>query len=124
MTTRFTDDHEWARPEDDLIVVGITDFAQKQLGELVYVELPEVDREIQQGEEAAVVESVKAAGEVKSPVSGTIVAVNESLVDSPEKINDDPAGNGWICKIRPTDPAQLDALMDESAYLGFVDSLG
>lgn len=124
MTIKFTDDHEWARTEDDLIVVGITDFAQKQLGELVYVELPEVDREIQQGEEAAVIESVKAAGEVKSPISGTIAAVNESLADSPEKINDDPAGDGWVYKIRPTDATQLDALMDESSYQSFIDSLG
>jgi len=93
---RYTDDHEWARLEGDSVTVGITEFAQDQLGELVFVELPTVGAVVTQGDEAAVIESVKAAGEVKSPVGGTIMEINESLVDTPEKVNDDPMGEGWI----------------------------
>ena len=123
MTTKYTDDHEWARQEGDLIVVGITDFAQGQLGEIVFVELPEVDGEVEKGEEAAVIESVKAAGEVKSPISGTVAAVNEELADAPEKINDEPTEGGWIFKLNPSDPGQLDDLMDDGAYQSLVESL-
>ncbi len=123
MSTRYTDDHEWAREEDDLIVVGITDYAQQQLGEVVFVELPDIDRVLEQGEEAAVIESVKAAGEVKSPVSGTVVAVNQALEDAPEKINEDPSGTGWIYKIKPADSVWLTDLMDEGAYQSLVESL-
>lgn len=123
MNMKYTDDHEWARPEGDLVAVGITDFAQQQLGEVVFVELPEVDREVDQGEDTAVVESVKAAGEVKSPVSGTIVEVNEALADTPEKVNEDPTGEGWFYKLRPSDPGQLEAMLDEEAYQTLVESL-
>ncbi|MEM7196547.1 MAG: glycine cleavage system protein GcvH [Pseudomonadota bacterium] len=123
MTIRFTDDHEWARDDDGIITVGITDFAQQQLGEVVYVELPDIDRVVAVGEEVAVVESVKAAGEVKSPVSGTVVAVNEDLNDSPELVNDDPSGNGWFYKISPSGPDELNALMDETAYEAMVSAL-
>ncbi|MGB5708578.1 MAG: glycine cleavage system protein GcvH [Arenicellales bacterium] len=123
MNMKYTDDHEWARPDGDLLVVGITDFAQQQLGEVVFVELPEVDREVDQGEDTAVVESVKAAGEVKSPVSGTIVEVNETLADTPEKVNEDPTGEGWFYKLRPSDPGQLEALLDQEAYQTLVESL-
>jgi len=117
---RYTDDHEWARLEGDSVTVGITEFAQDQLGELVFVELPTVGGAVTQGDEAAVVESVKAAGEVKSPVGGTIMEINESLVDTPEKVNDDPMGEGWIYKVAITDPTEWEGLMDEAAYAALV----
>lgn len=121
---KFTEDHEWARAEgDDIVVVGITDYAQEQLGELVYVELPKVGGEVSQGDEAAVIESVKAAGEVKSPVSGTIVEVNESLSNSPEVVNTDPTGDGWFYKVKMSDPAELESLLDEQAYKDLVAQL-
>ena len=117
---RYTDDHEWARLEGDTVTVGITEFAQDQLGELVFVELPTVGAVVTQGDEAAVIESVKAAGEVKSPVGGTIMEINESLVDTPEKVNDDPMGEGWIYKVAITDPTEWEGLMDEAAYAALV----
>ena len=117
---RYTDDHEWARLEGDSVTVGITEFAQDQLGELVFVELPTVGGAVTQGVEAAVIESVKAAGEVKSPVGGTIMEINESLVDTPEKVNDDPMGEGWIYKVAITDPTEWEGLMDEAAYAALV----
>jgi len=117
---RYTDDHEWARLEGNTITVGITEFAQDQLGELVFVELPTLGGVVTQGDEAAVVESVKAAGEVKSPVGGTIMEINESLVDTPEKVNDDPMGEGWIYKVAITDPTEWESLMDEAAYAALV----
>ena len=117
---RYTDDHEWARLEGHTVTVGITAFAQDQLGELVFVELPTLGGAVTQGDEAAVVESVKAAGEVKSPVGGTIMEINESLVDTPEKVNDDPMGKGWIYKVAITDPTEWDGLMDEAAYAALV----
>ena len=117
---RYTDDHEWARLEGDTVTVGITEFAQDQLGELVFVELPTLGGAVTQGDEAAVVESVKAAGEVKSPVGGTIMEINESLVDTPEKVNDDPMGEGWIYKVAITDPTEWESLMDEAAYAALV----
>ena len=117
---RYTDDHEWARLEGHTVTVGITAFAQDQLGELVFVELPALGGAVAQGDEAAVVESVKAAGEVKSPVGGTIMEINESLVDTPEKVNDDPMGEGWIYKVAITDPTEWESLMDEAAYAALV----
>jgi len=117
---RYTEDHEWVRIEGDVAVVGITDYAQEQLGDLVHVELPEVDRELEQGEEAAVIESVKAAGDVKSPVGGTVVAVNEALEDDPALINSDPTGDGWVYKMTLSDAGELDGLMDEAAYQAFI----
>ena len=117
---RYTDDHEWARLEGDSVTVGITEFAQDQLGELVFVELPTVGGAVTQGDEAAVVESVKAAGEVKSPVGGTIMEINESLVDTPEKVNDDPMGEGWIYKVAIADQTEWESLMDEAAYAALV----
>ena len=113
---KYTDDHEWAQLEGDTVTVGITEFAQDQLGELVFVELPTLGGAVTQGDDAAIVESVKAAGEVKSPVSGTIIEINESLVDTPEKVNDDPMGEGWIYKVAITDPTEWESLMDETAY--------
>lgn len=121
---KYTRDHEWILMEDDEIgVVGITDYAQDQLGELVFVELPEVDKEFGSGSDAVVIESVKAAGEVKAPVSGTVVEVNEALVDEPEKVNSDPMGDGWFIKIRVKDPGELEDLMDEDAYKEYTDEL-
>ena len=117
---RYTDDHEWARLEGHTVTVGITAFAQDQLGELVFVELPTLGGAVTQGDEAAVVESVKAAGEVKSPVGGTIMEINESLVDTPEKVNDDPMGEGWIYKVAVADRIEWESLMDEAAYAALV----
>jgi len=123
-TIKFTRDHEWIQLEDDgVATVGITDYAQDQLGELVYVELPEVDQEFGAGSDAVVIESVKAAGEVKAPVGGSVTAVNEDLVDEPGKVNTDPMGDGWFMKMQVSDPSELDDLMDEDAYKEYTDEL-
>ena len=118
---RYTKDHEWVRIDGDLAVVGISDYAQSQLGDVVYVELPEIGRRVEQGKEAAVVESVKAASEVYAPVAGEIVEVNEALAADPARVNADPTGEGWFIKLRLDDPKQLDTLMDEDAYTRFVE---
>ena len=118
---RFTKDHEWVRLDGQLAVIGITDYAQEQLGDVVYVELPEVGRQVEQGKEAAVVELVKAASEVYAPVSGEVAEVNDALAADPAKVNADPMGEGWFLKLRLADPGQLDALMDETAYRRFVE---
>lgn len=121
---KFTEDHEWIRMEDDEIgVVGLTEYAQDQLGELVFVELPQVESEFEQGAEVAVVESVKAAGEVKAPVAGTVTEINAVLADSPEAVNTDPTGDGWFFKLRIKDASELDELMSEEDYQAFVDDL-
>jgi glycine cleavage system H protein len=117
---RFTKDHEWVRQEGDIAVVGITNYAQEQLGDVVYVELPEIGRKVEQGNEAAVVESAKAASEVYAPVSGEVVAVNDTVVEDPARVNADAMGEGWFLKLKLADPKQLDALMDEAAYQAFV----
>ena len=117
---RFTKDHEWVLLDGDLAIVGITDYAQSQLGDVVYVELPEIGRRVEQGKEAAVVESVKAASEVYAPVSGEVTDVNEMLTADPAKVNADPLGEGWFLKLRIDNPAELDRLMDEEAYERFV----
>jgi glycine cleavage system H protein len=118
---RFTRDHEWVRLDGDLAVIGITDYAQSQLGDVVYVELPEIGHRVQQGKEAAVVESVKAASEVYAPVSGQVAEVNDALSADPAKVNADPLGEGWFLKLRLDDPKQFDGLMDEAAYQRFVE---
>ena len=118
---RFTRDHEWIRLDGDLAVVGITDYAQSQLGDVVYVELPQVGTRVDQGKEAAVVESVKAASEVYAPVSGEIVEVNDALAADPAKVNADAMGEGWFVKLRLADPKELDGLLDEDAYRKFVE---
>jgi glycine cleavage system H protein len=123
MTTRYTKDHEYIRVEGDNGVIGITDYAQQQLGDVVYVELPSVGKTVSKGDEAAVVESVKAASEIYAPISGEIVAVNTELEGSPGTVNEDAAGRGWFMKIRLNDPAELDALMTEEQYQGFVKSI-
>ena len=118
---RFTTEHEWIRLEGDLAVVGITDYAQSQLGDVVYVELPEIGRQVEKGKEAAVVESVKAASEVYAPASGEVAEVNEAIAADPAKVNADPMGEGWFIKLRLADPKELDGLLDEEAYKRFVE---
>ena len=120
---RYSKDHEWVRREGDAAVVGITDYAQNQLGDVVYVELPAIGRKVEQGSEAAVVESVKAASEVYAPVSGEVVAANELLSGEPGRVNAEPMGEGWFFKIKLSDPKQLDALMDEAAYKKYIEGL-
>ena len=121
---KFTKDHEWVRIEGDGTgTVGITDYAQEQLGELVYVELPEIDAEVEKGVESGVVESVKAAGDMKSPVTGSVVEVNESLADEPGKINEDPLGEGWIFKVKLAEDSGVDELMDQADYDEYVEEL-
>ncbi|MCC7412593.1 MAG: glycine cleavage system protein GcvH [Gammaproteobacteria bacterium] len=120
---RFTEDHEWIRVEaDGTATVGITDFAQEQLGDVVYVELPAIGREFARGDDACVVESVKAAADVKLPASGTVVAVNERLTEAPELVNQAPTDAGWFVRIRLADTGELDGLMSEDAYRHFVES--
>jgi len=121
MTTRYTKEHEWIRLDGDAATVGITDHAQSQLGDVVYVELPEIGKTFAAGAEAAVVESVKAASEVYAPAAGEVVAVNAALAEDPAKVNADAMGEGWFFKLRLADPRQLDALMDEAAYRRFVE---
>lgn len=120
---RFTKDHEWIRLDGDTATVGITDYAQHQLGDVVYVELPAVGAQLSSGGAAATVESVKAASEVYAPVSGTVAEVNSALADDPALVNSAPEGDGWFLKLRPSAPAELDALLDEAAYKAFVAEL-
>ena len=117
---KYSKEHEWVRVEGDVAVVGISDYAQAQLGDVVFVELPEVGRQVAKDDEAAVVESVKAASEVYAPVSGEVVEVNDALGDEPEMVNRAPTGDGWFFKIRVEDPSEIDELMDEAAYQEFV----
>jgi len=118
--TQYTEEHEWVSVEGDIATVGISDFAQEQLGDVVFVELPEVGAEVSAGDQVAVVESVKAASEVYSPLTGEIVEVNETIVDDPAGVNGDAEGEGWFFKIKLTDPSELDDLMDAKAYAAFI----
>jgi len=120
METRFTKDHEWISVDGDVGTIGITAYAQEQLGDVVFVELPEVGRTIAKGGEAAVVESVKAAAEVYAPVSGEVVAVNAALPDNPGLVNTAPEGDGWFMKLRLAKPGELAGLMDRAAYGAFL----
>ncbi len=115
-TLRFTEDHEWLRVEGDVATVGITDYAQNALGDIVFVQLPEVDAHFAAGDEAAVIESVKAAGELKMPLAGTVVEVNTALADAPATVNEDPLGAGWFIRIRLDDPAAVSGLLEQAAY--------
>lgn len=116
-TLRFTEDHEWVLTADDgTALIGITEFAQEQLGELVYIELPEVGAEIEKGEGIAVIESVKSASDLIAPVSGEVLEVNEELDSDPGKVNEDAMGAGWFIKVRMSDEGELDELMDEDKY--------
>ncbi len=120
----YTKDHEWLRREDDgLVTIGITDHAQGALGDLVYVELPEIGQDVDEAGEMAVVESVKAASDVYAPIGGSIVAINEELADIPEKINSDPYGDGWIVRMQPTDTIDESTLMSPDDYQQFIDDL-
>ena len=120
---RYTKDHEYVRLDGDVATVGITNHAQEQLGDIVFVELPHVGKSIEQGAEAAVVESVKAASEVYAPLSGEVIEVNGALEGERAKVNADPLGDGWFLKLRVKDNSQFDALMDEAAYNAFVATL-
>lgn len=124
MTMYFTKDHEWVRIEGDNAVIGISEYAQGQLGDVVFVDLPQVGKAVSQGDEAAVVESVKAASEVYAPVSGTITAVNEALVADPSLANSAPEGDGWFIKLALANPGELETLMNQAAYADYVASLG
>ncbi len=123
MSVYYTEDHEWVSVEGDTGIVGITDYAQKQLGDVVFVELPDVGKVLDQGAEAAVVESVKAASEVYAPVSGEVMEANEALQDDPAIVNASPEENGWFVKLSLSDKSQLDELMDQAAYKAFVKTL-
>jgi len=120
---KFTEDHEWILVEGDTGTVGISDYAQEQLGDVVFVELPAEGSSIDKGAQAATVESVKAASEIYAPVSGEVIAANGDLADDPAKVNSDPLGDGWFFKIKIADPGQLDALMDEASYKSYVEGL-
>ncbi|MBL8697014.1 MAG: glycine cleavage system protein GcvH [Alphaproteobacteria bacterium] len=120
---RFTKEHEWVRIDGDVATCGISDYAQSQLGDVVFVELPAVGKKVAQGGEAAVVESVKAASEVYAPVSGEVVEVNAALPDNPGLVNSGPMGDGWFMKIRLSDKSELAKLMDEAAYKAFLGTL-
>jgi glycine cleavage system H protein len=123
--TVYTQEHEWLRIDDDgLVTVGITDYAQDHLGDLVYVQLPEAGKQIGKGEEAAVIESVKTAGEIMMPATGAVTEANTLLADEPGKVNEDPMGAGWFFKFKPTQASDLDGLLDEAGYKAFIDTLG
>ncbi|HET9903553.1 MAG TPA: glycine cleavage system protein GcvH [Xanthobacteraceae bacterium] len=122
-TVRFTKDHEWISVEGDVGTIGITDYAQSQLGDIVYVELPEIGKTVAQAGEVAVVESVKAASEIYAPVSGSVVEVNGALEGQPATVNEDPQGRGWFLKLRLTNPAELETLMTEDQYKSFLATL-
>ena len=123
MTIRYTKEHEWVKVEGDTATVGISPYAQEQLGDVVFVELPEVGKKIEKGKEMAVVESVKAASEVYAPISGEVTEVNSALADAPATVNEDAMGKGWFAKLKLTNKADLDGLMDEAAYKKYVDDL-
>ncbi len=122
-TIHFTKEHEYIRVENDIGTVGITDFAQNLLGDIIFVQVPVIGNILTRGADAAVVESVKAASDIYTPVSGEIVEVNDALQDTPGTVNEDPLGSGWVLKIKLSDTAELDGLMDEAAYQAFVKSI-
>ena len=123
MTIRYTKEHEWVLVDGDTATVGISPYAQEQLGDVVFVELPEVGKKIERGKEMAVVESVKAASEVYAPISGEVAEVNNALTDAPATVNEDALGKGWFAKIKLANKSELDGLMDEAAYKAYVDGL-
>jgi glycine cleavage system H protein len=120
---RYSKDHEWVKVDGDTATVGITHYAQEQLGDVVFVELPEVGKKVEQGKEMATVESVKAASEVYAPISGEVVEVNSALADAPATVNEEAQGKGWFAKLKIADKGQLASLMDEAAYKKFVEGL-
>ena len=123
MTTYFTREHEWIKVDGDTATVGITDHAQEALGDIVFTEVPEAGKQLSKGQDAAVVESVKAASDVYSPVSGEVVEGNQAVIDDPSLVNSDPEGAGWFFRIKLSDNGELDGLMDEGAYREWVKTL-
>ena len=123
MSRYYTEDHEWVEVDGDIGTVGISDYAQSQLGDIVFVETPDEGKEIAKGDDVAVVESVKAASDVYSPVSGTVLEGNPALADTPEMVNEDPEGDGWFFKLTLSDPSEVESLMDDSQYAEFVSKL-
>jgi glycine cleavage system H protein len=123
MSRYFTEDHEWVELDGDIGTVGITSYAQEQLGDIVFVDVPEEGKEVTKGDEAAVVESVKAASDVYSPVSGTVIEGNSALADTPGLVNEDAEGDGWFFKLTLSDPSEVESMMDEAAYEAFVAKL-
>jgi glycine cleavage system H protein len=123
MPTYFTKEHEWIRVEGDAATVGISDHAQEQLGDIVFAEVPDAGRRVSKGQEAAVVESVKAASDVYAPVSGEVIEGNQAVADDPSLVNSDPEGKGWFFKIRLDNSSELDGLMDEAAYREWIKTL-
>jgi glycine cleavage system H protein len=117
---RYSTDHEWVSLEGNRVRIGITDYAQDALGDVVYVQVPDAGTDVSAGERFTEVESTKSVSDIYAPVSGTVVEVNASLADQPERLNSDPYGEGWICVIEMSDPAQLDSLLDAAGYEGFV----
>ncbi|WP_193140614.1 MULTISPECIES: glycine cleavage system protein GcvH [unclassified Meridianimarinicoccus] len=117
---KFTEEHEWLREEDGLIVVGITEHAATQLGDLVFVEMPDTDIEVAKDDEIVVIESVKAASDIMAPIDGTIVEVNDAIVANPELVNEDPQGDGWFFKMKASDASQMDDMMDADGYAKFI----
>lgn len=117
---KFTEEHEWLRSEDNVVVIGITEHAATQLGDLVFVELPEVGTTVAKDDEIVVIESVKAASDILAPIDGEIVEVNETLADNPALVNEDALGDGWFVKIAPSDTSQMDGLMSEAEYQAFI----
>jgi glycine cleavage system H protein len=122
-TLRYTEEHEWIRVDGDTATIGISPYAQEQLGDVVFVDLPQPGKKVEKGKEVAVVESVKAASEVYAPVSGEVVAVNSDLAAEPAKVNSDPLGQGWFVKMKLANKAELDGLMDQAAYDAYVKGL-
>ena len=122
-TVKYTEDHEWIRVEGDIATVGITNYAQEQLGDVVFVELPDAGKAVEKGGEAAVVESVKAASEIYAPVAGEITEANQAIADDPALVNSDPAGEGWFFKMKVANAGELDGLMDEAAYNSHLEGL-
>lgn len=121
--TRFTEDHAWVRMEEDgVAVIGISAYAQDQLGDVVYVQLPDIGRDLRQGEDCTMIESVKTTGDVKCPMSGRVLEVNEALLEAPERVNEAPLTHGWLFKLEPADEAEFEDLMDDEDYEDFVDS--
>ena len=120
---RYTDDHEWTKAEEEKVRIGITDYAQDQLGEIIFVEVPEVGDTLDKGEAFGNLESVKAVSDMNMPAGGEVLAVNTALEDAPDMLNQDPYGGGWIIEIKPSDPSELDQLMDKNAYLEMLKGL-
>ncbi len=123
MSTRYTPDHEWVRLDGDTALIGISNYAQEQLGDIVFIELPETGKMLKKGDEFAVVESVKAASEVFAPIAGEVVETNDALTSDPEKVNASAEGDGWFLKLKLSDPGEFESLMDQEAYLAFLETI-